>query len=545
MSVMAAGAASGDDGGGELNLNSPDRRMLEAALASIYNEEDRIRTLLREVDFPRELIPTWREGSSARDYWRLIFEELERGVMPAPYRSLLEVALRVYASHPRLAELQRRYLAEEQPAQPPVTGTQQPGTQQPGAQQAPRLQAGAQPDSCHVVVWLRSKEREALEAWMADHGLDPQAEWITATSASYRVNQSDPQAVDRVMSGRPDANWTVVAPGTPDYVLRYLSVQGPDGRSFRFSDVPSATPVGSVASELVGQYTEGQGLPGGDQPTVVEHVEPAGPRRMNPDSTLAEEGVTEGARLRVGFERRAAAVNPLDRRDALFRVRNQLLEYAETHPGFIVRPNSPALPTEYDLEFSQPSFGPPEIRGEEPPEISAHQLSIVLPPDFPIVAPRVRWTSKIFHPNVYPTYESDKLRANPYAHGLVCLGTLAESYQPSLEFGELCATLVDIAGYRNYSVFVPSDDAVDERTGQPLLRGDYYDEAAARWAYTPLGQERILGIGGASVFKALFGRPAGLGLEVEIEPDEIEQDEIEQYEIEQEATEPGEIEQDA
>jgi ubiquitin-protein ligase len=304
-------------------------------------------------------------------------------------------------------------------------------------------------------------------------------------------------------------------------VLRFLHVEGPDGRSFRFNDVPSATPVGSVASELVEQYTEGP--PGADdQPTVVDLVGAGGARRMNPENTLGDEGVSEGDRLRVGFERRAAAVNPLDRREALFRVRNQLSEYQDTHAGFVVLPNSSALPTEYDIEFSQPSFGPPQNAGDEPPDISAHQLSIVLPPDFPIVAPRVRWLTGIFHPNVYPTYESEQLRERPYARGLVCLGTLEESYQPSLDFGELLATLVDIAGYRNYSVAVPADGAVDNVTGEPLLRGDFYDGDAAQWALSEHGQERIRKIGGAPVFRVLTGRPARYGFE--IEPDVIELD---------------------
>lgn len=521
MSVMASGLPSGGDSDRDIPLSQDDLILLENTLANLYNTAERARTLLGQVRFPRELVPTWRDGSTANDYWRLIFEELDRGVMTAPYRRLLSTALHLYASHSRLTDLQHRYLETEQAAPAAVADAQQADAQH---EVHPPPPDPAQPDSCHLVAWLSAEERAPLEAWLAEQGLDPRAEWITPTSVSFRVNQADPHAVDRVMSTRRDVNWTVVAPGVPDYVLRYLSVQGPDGRSFRFNDVPSATPVGSVAGELVEQYTEG--LPGGDQPTVVEQVGPEGPRRMNPDSTLAEEGITEGARLRVGFERRAAAVNPLDRRDALFRVRNQLLEYAELHPEFIVTPNSPALPTEYDIEFTQPSFGPPETAGEEPPDISVHQLSIVLPPDFPIVAPRVRWLSEIFHPNVYPTYESGPLRARPYQRGLVCLGTLAESFQPSLDFGELCATLVDIAAYRNYSVLVPADDAVDAATGQPLLRGDYYDEDAARWAFSPRGQERIFNIGGAPVFRALAGRPARLGLEIEIEiePDVVELD---------------------
>jgi Effector-associated domain 1 len=516
MSRMGGEPPGGSQGGGggewDIPLTPEDLSLLEGALANIYNTEERATTFLGQIRYPREVVPTWRDGSTPIEYWRRIFEDLDRGVMTAPYRRLLATALRVYASQPNLMDLQHRYLdAGQTPAPPPAADAQPAGTQQAAASQQPPVPAPQ--ENCHLVAWLNAAERTALEAWLTEQGLDPRAEWITPTSVSFQVNQANPHDVDRVMSGRPDINWTVVAPGVPDYVLRYLAVQGPDGRSFQFNDVPSATPVRSVAGELVDQYTGG--LPGDDQPTVVEHIGPEGPRRMNPDSTLAEEGITEGARFRVGFERRAAAVNPLDRRDALFRVRNQLLAYARSRPEFTVVPNSPALPTEYDIEFTQPSFGPPEVPGERPPDISVHQLSIVLPPDFPIVAPRVRWLSDVYHPNVWPTYESKALRDRPYARGLVCLGTLAESYQPSLDFGELCATLVDIAGYRNYSVAVLTDDAVDNATGQPMLRGDYYDENAAEWAFSARGQERISLIGGAPVFRALAGRPARLGLEIQ------------------------------
>jgi transcriptional regulator with XRE-family HTH domain len=279
----------------DMPLTQGDRSLLEDAMANLYSTEERAFRLLGQVGFPRQLIPSWRDGQPASDFWRGIFEELDRGAMRAPYRSLLVTALRTYSSRKDLLELQRRYLIAE-PAAPPVTDPQQAAGSH--AAQPP-------PDTCHLVAWVSAdEERITLEAWLAERGLDPQLEWMTPTSVSFRLNQADAYAVDRVMSARRDLNWTVVAPGVPDYVLRYLSVQGPDGRSFRFNDVPSAAPIGSVASELVEQY--GEGLPGADRPTIVEHVGPEGSRRLNPDSTLAEEGLAEGARLRVGFERRAS-----------------------------------------------------------------------------------------------------------------------------------------------------------------------------------------------------------------------------------------------
>jgi ubiquitin-protein ligase len=220
---------------------------------------------------------------------------------------------------------------------------------------------------------------------------------------------------------------------------------------------------------------------------------------MNPDNTLHEEGINENDQVRVGFQQ-TAAVNPLDRRDALYRVQNQLQEYVNGHPDFRVAANS-TLPTEYDIVFVQAGFGPPREPGGQPTDITEHELSIVLGPEFPITAPRVRWLSEVFHPNVFPTYDCEELRRREIMRGLVCLGTLAESYQPSMDFGELCATLRDIAAYRNYSVVVPAEGDEDPRTGETMLRGDFYDRDAALWAMSFEGQRRILTAGGTPILR--------------------------------------------
>lgn len=354
-----------------------------------------------------------------------------------------------------------------------------------------------------------------MEAWLAARQFAPQQEWVSATAVSFRLNTTDEDAVAERMREL-DVGWTVVPPGEPDYLLRQIIVEGPDGRSFRFNDVQASTTIGTLGRELIDQYPEG--LPGSENPMVINQVNADGSgERVNPDNTVHQEGIREGTRIRVGFQRQAAAVNPLDRRDALFGVRNQIKEYVDARPGLKVWPNSPALPTEYEIEFTEPSFGPPAKPGEPPVDIHVHELSIVLGPEFPITAPRVRWLTEIFHPNVFPTYECEALRQQLFRRGLVCLGTLAESYQPSLHFGDLCATLQDIAGYRNYSVFVLSDDPDDPETGQPALRGDYYDREAAGWAISAEGQARIRDIGGAPVLRVLSDRPARYGFEIELD----------------------------
>jgi hypothetical protein len=107
-----------------------------------------------------------------------------------------------------------------------------------------------------------------------------------------------------------DIGSVLVPPGQPDLLYRQLFVAGPDGQSFLFSDVPAASTAAAVASELAGRYRAG--MPGDSQFAVVDHVGDGGTgRRLDPDSTLHDEGVTEGSRLRVGFRRQAATDDPV------------------------------------------------------------------------------------------------------------------------------------------------------------------------------------------------------------------------------------------
>jgi hypothetical protein len=114
------------------------------------------------------------------------------------------------------------------------------------------------------------------------------------------------------------------------------------------------------------------------------------------------------------------------------------------------------------------------------------------------VAPQVFWLTEIFHPNVYPNYDGDAARARPAFRGLVCLGELAEAYQPGLDLGRLCQTLLDIAGYRNYSVLERTGRVV-YRDGRPTedFAGNTYDKVAGLWALTH--QEEIEAIGGTRI----------------------------------------------
>lgn len=88
-------------------------------------------------------------------------------------------------------------------------------------------------------------------------------------------------------------------------VYRRLLVAGPDGRSFVFTGVPAGATVGALAAEIAGRYQDGTAVTA--QLAVVDHVRADGTgRRLNPESTLPEAGVTDGSRLRVAFRRQAA-----------------------------------------------------------------------------------------------------------------------------------------------------------------------------------------------------------------------------------------------
>ncbi|GAA0970607.1 hypothetical protein GCM10009555_019790 [Acrocarpospora macrocephala] len=459
----------GPDAVPDIQMTRADRAEFLGVLANIYSTVARADLILDSIDFPPQRRPSFAD--TAESAWNDIFREINNGIVQAGYRGLLEHALRVYGNNPHLQRLRDHYL---RPSPRPAPAPEPEEREEP-ARAAP-------PETCHVIFRAdnendRAAARDLLEA----AGLAPAEVWSTPSAVSFRVGSADSTMIRRILD-HTDFGWTVVPPGIPDYLLRQLFIEGPDGRRFRIVDAPAQQTVGHVAAEVVGAY--GQNFPGGKRPTVIDHVNPDGSgRRLNPDGTLHEEGVHDGDHLRVGFHATAAAVNPVDREDALFRVKNQVLDYAAAHPDFRVEANSLLAPTEYRLEFEQPSFGPPEVPGGEPVDISFHVVVITLGPEFPVVAPKVFWMTPFFHPNVWPNYDSPRMRENKLAAGLVCLGALDESYESSLDFGTLCAMLREIAAYRNYSVW-KDDGSVD-----------FFDGDAARWAELA-GGPRIARIGG-------------------------------------------------
>ncbi|MFI0980887.1 effector-associated domain EAD1-containing protein [Streptomyces sp. NPDC021093] len=471
----------------EIPITREDRYRLLEVLAGLYGTDKEAAGILDRIDFPRGRRPNF-VGAKPEDTWTEIFVDLANGVVEAPYRQLITLAVRTYRANERLVDLARTYgILPAPPVPEPAPTPRAPVPQPAPAEAAPRTEP-----TCHVIVRADSEDdRRRAAAALTSLGLRPREVWSTAHAVSFRLDSDQPDVVREglreTLSG-----WTVVAPGHPDYLLHQLFVEGPDGRQWRLYDAPAQQTNSDVAAEVVDQY--GPGFADATRATVIDHVQSDGQgRRLDPEATLHDSGVQDGDRLRVGFETTAGAVNPLDRQDALYRVRNQIVAYADSHPGFVVRTASALLPTEFEVEFDQLSFGPPAEPGGEPSEITRHVVLIQLGPDFPETAPQVYWLTPVFHPNVFPNYDNEQSRLYAQSKGLVCLGLLAESYQPSLSFGALCQMLVDMAGFRNYSLFEPTGELGPE--GTPRVRGNFYDRTAAQWVED--NQDRIGDINGS------------------------------------------------
>ncbi|MGP4045113.1 effector-associated domain EAD1-containing protein [Streptomyces sp. 2A115] len=486
--------AAGQEPLREIPITREDLYRLQDVLASIYTNDKEAGGILDRIGFPRGRRPNF-VGANPDDTWAAIFVDLANGVVAAPSRQLITHAVRVYGSNEILLDLARRY-----GILPPAAGAATPAAvpapqavPSPAVVPAPATAAVPQAEpTCHVIVRAGSEsDRRHAAAALTALGLRPREIWSTAHAVSFRV---DSDQADVVRDGLREtlSGWTVVAPGQPDYLLRELFVEGPDGRQWRLSDAPAQQTNSDVAADVVDQY--GPGFSDATRATVIDHVQDDGQgRRLDPDATLHDSGVQDGDRMRVGFETTAGAVNPIDRQDALYRVRNQIVAYAESHPGFAVSADSALLPTEFEVEFEQLSFGPPAAPDGEPSEITHHVVLIQLGPEFPETAPEVYWLTPVFHPNVFPNYDCEQSRTYAQSKGLVCLGLLAESYQPSLNFGTLCQMLVDMAGFRNYSLFEPTGELGPD--GTPRVRGNFYDRTAAQWVDEH--QDRISAINGS------------------------------------------------
>lgn len=479
--------------GPEIELALVERDQFRETIAGIY-DETATDQLLDRIGFPRGRRPALATATAT---WGGIFREFDNGIMDRPWRRLLIAAFRDYQTNRVFRGLFQHHILGTAPAPggKPAREAEKPEAEQPKAGQPhPDPRPAIVDDLCHVIVYIDTgDDAEQVRGLLDRLGLQPEPVWVTEHGIAFRVNTADPIDLRRALQDA-DFGYIVVEPGRPDYLYRTIWVNGPDGRRFRVTDAPAQQTVENFAGGVLDQYPPFRDTA---RPTVVDRVGEAGQGdRLDPDDTLHDAGVEDGDELRVGFQATAGAVHPQHREEALYRVRNQIVAYATSHEGFGVEVDWPQLPSEYTIEFPGRSFAPDPDGGPEPVETDRpHRVLIQFGADFPMTPPHVFWLTPIFHPNVYPLYESEAARSRPHMRGLVCLGELAVSYQPALDFGELCQTLVDIAGFRNYRLFEATGEI--DAQGRAVIAGDYFDAAAARWALTH--QDRIRAIGGRLV----------------------------------------------
>jgi Effector-associated domain 1 len=445
----------------DLILEPRDRGRLLRALAHAFHTAERVEGVLDEINFPLDHRPNFASPDAT---WQAVLRDRDAGVMADGYRSLLGHVIVAYPANRTFQSLAEAYA---------------PDLLQPTTEPDPSADPqGGQPEGgCHVMIRTRGvRGRQDAMDQLRGFGLEPQEVWATSQVALFRVDH-DPLEIQSALDTT-ELDWTVIPPGGPTYLLSQLIVQGPDGRYFRHTDVPAQDTVGDVAADTLGHYPDPVG-----RATVTDAIGPDGQgERLPPDVTLHDAGVHDGDHLRVGYQTHAGAVNPQYRHEAIVAAANQLRAFVAGHPGLTLWADAAELATVYELEFTQLSIGPRPGPDQEPAEIDRHVVQVELGPDFPQEAPLVFWLSPIFHPNIFPNYECKAARERPAMKGLVCLGELADSYRPGMDFGVLGQAILDIAAFGNYDLYVATGGVVS-RDGrmQAERRANFFDPDAAAW----------------------------------------------------------------
>lgn len=478
----------------EPELNLLEQRELREELLASFNGPPPL-SFLADIGFPREAYPD--AGLQAVDAWLHVIQQVAAGG-PVDFPTVLNEARRRYPRSAVLERLQRRCTPGS--SAPPQSGPAADSTVSPDSTTSPGEVApdlyGARPNVQAFIQAAEGEDRRKVMAELAD--LTPTLRSETNSTMLVEFATADVDRAFRQLERLP-MEWTVVEPGQPAYLISRLIVQGPDGRRFRLGDIPASTLIQDLASTVLMEYPS----PGGARGVVADRVLPNDQgERLRPDHTLHEANVRDGERIRVGRQTSAGAVNPTLREEALTRARNQLLEFAAAH-GWGLVADAPERATVYEVTFTRPSFGPPPPPNG-PGTVNEHTVQIVFGPDFPQSAPSVYWLTPVFHPNIYPNYDCDEALAHPQLQGYVCLGELEDGYQPGLALGDLCLMLLDLAGFRNYSLQVPTGEVVRTVSGLVVAgTGNALDTTAARWVRD--NQDRLPEVDGLQLERSSTG----------------------------------------
>jgi nucleoside phosphorylase len=431
------------------------RAVLEELIRAVATREDALSVAAELPALARPGLPRFH-ATTPEAYWRALFEAMDPSLMPQWFDVLLANAVRIFPGnrafelHAPAPEPQPKQVVtitlelQEEDDDPEVAALCKLASDLATARHHRKVKVLVTKGSTRMHLSFEGMSREEADAIMGEL----QRTLPASVRAQARVFHEDHTF--------------------HDYYMDPLYAEGPDGQRFELDHVRASTRVGDIAQGVMGEYSDAfwpTDKKGHQAPPTVDVRHPSGEvQRLHSDQTLHDAGVRPHDTLSVFPERRAGSVNPFLRAESLTVVRNQILDFATSHPGFEVAANSQDIPTEYLFRFRAPGYAP----GSPPRLIDRHEVLLVTPPEFPVKAPQAYWQHDIFHPNVHA------------ATGLVCLGVLADSYKPGLHFGTVCQMLIDMASYRNY--------ALDEG----------YNQEAARWALSDEGQRAILAIGGRS-----------------------------------------------
>jgi ubiquitin-protein ligase len=428
---------------------------LSESIINIYDELSNSLVLLDNIDFPRNEIP---EFNDQRSFWTTVFSyiSVHEG---DDFEPLLRAAARMYPYNQALI---------------PFVGSTQTASANKNTKSGISIVFGHYQGE---IAYLSQQIEQATQHLQLPNNVEQ-------LYYSYNVAAFHLPGITMEQGGnilhliqQTNANLNINCLPYRDYLISHLFVEGPDQARFELNNIPASTPNGEVARAVMSQY-HGEMWPEGRQ-AVTDFIQADGNnRRLPPNSSLHDCGINDGGTLHVSPEATAGAINPILREQALVRVKRQIQEYAKNGSTFKVTANSWQAPTEYTLAFTAPSWAPPSTAYGVPQSIDQHQVQVLLPPDFPMKAPLVKWLTPIFHPNIQPR------------NGAVCLGVLAENYRPALDFKELCQMLVDIASFQNYAIV-----------------NGYYNREAKDWAISEAGQAAILSHGGKALTINSDGSP--------------------------------------
>jgi ubiquitin-protein ligase len=233
--------------------------------------------------------------------------------------------------------------------------------------------------------------------------------------------------------------------------------------------VPKDTLLKDLSTEFFEDiYQEPRDQQGFQKRAVAELVDPKNPdrtKRLNADATIDELGLWDGAILRIFPESIAGMISDHRRVSTLVADHKNLEELRRSNPKIDFIPNTSHAPSKYKIIFLE--TGICGIRENGTPMTSdRHEIEIELGPNYPGEAPKVKWKTAIFHPNISPKT------------GNVCLGVLGDSYLPGLGLARLVLMLFEMLQFRNYDIDSP------------------FNEKAAEWAKEKAHHKHIIAIGG-------------------------------------------------